>query len=62
MARPVFYPEGNASRIKDSRYRRFMKALGAARDQGLGTAANDPRRGDSFAIVTLKLLRTLRGE
>lgn len=62
MAHPEFYPEGSTPKIGDTRLRRWMKMLGAKKNQGLGTAQYNPRKGDTLRQVKLKLLHTIRGD
>jgi len=62
MAHPEFFPEGSDPRIGDTRYRRWVKMLGQKRNQGLGSATNNPSIGESLRRVKMKLLGAIRGD
>lgn len=62
MPHPEFYPEGVTPRIKDSKYRRWVKILGAAKAAFGGSASSNPRIGDSLRAVKRKVLMAVRGD
>lgn len=62
MPHPDFYPEGITPRIKDTRYRRWVKTLGACKAEFGGSADSNPRIGDSLRVVKHKCLKSIRGD
>lgn len=58
---PEFYPEGSTPRRGDTRYRRWMKILGAAQEMTTSAnAENNPRNGDSLQTIKMKVNRAIQ--
>lgn len=55
MARPTFYLEGNAPKVRDSALKLEKKILGRLIDNGSLPAANDARLKDSHRRTVVKI-------
>jgi hypothetical protein len=59
MAQPTWLAGGNTPHVSDSRWFILVRWLAKLRNNGLGTAAEDPKRTDTRWTLLLKINRCL---